>query len=212
MAAVSIPISPPEDDATESTLVHRVADSGCANCGAPLAGDQRYCVECGARRGKPRFSAESLATSTAHAAPSTPGVPPRGAPRRGTATTLIAGVATLLLAMGVGVLIGHNGRSSVSTRASAPQVITVGGGASATPTASNSSAARHTSKTASTKKAKTTVVHVTPKVSKKAAAAATKVLGASAPKNPTVQPGDSCTAGTPGCKNGKFTGDFFGGN
>ena len=60
------------------------------------------------------------------------------------------------------------------------------------------------------KKVKTTVVHVTPKVSKAAVSAATKVLGASAPKNPTVKVGESCKAGTPGCKSGKFTGEFFG--
>jgi hypothetical protein len=113
--------------------------------------------------------------------------------------------------MGVGVLIGHNGISNGSSNAAAPRVITVGGGAAgSTAAAADASKGKQASKSAS-KKSKTTVVHVTPKVSKAAVAAATKVLGASAPKNPTVKVGDSCTAGTPGCNNGKFTGDFFGG-
>ncbi|HWH92870.1 MAG TPA: hypothetical protein VNT03_03330, partial [Baekduia sp.] len=30
------------------------AAATCGQCGAPLAGDQRYCLECGARRGAPR--------------------------------------------------------------------------------------------------------------------------------------------------------------
>jgi SPOR domain len=64
---------------------------------------------------------------------------------RGNALTVIAGVGVLLLAMGVGVLIG---RSSASTKTPAPQVITVGsvgsastgsGGASEASTASFSS-------------------------------------------------------------------------
>jgi hypothetical protein len=95
----------------------------------------------------------------------------------------------------------------------APQVITVGGSGATAGTASNAgtptAAAR---KKAAKLKVKTTVVHLTPKTQHAAAVAAAKVLGGSAPKNPTVQPGQSCTAGTSGCENGTFTGNFFGGN
>ena len=197
---------PPEESATVTTLVHSGVGTGCANCGAPMASDQRYCVTCGARRGQPRFGADSLIGS-AGSSPAPPSGPPSHATGRwGAAPTLLAGVGTLLLAMGVGVLIGHNG--SGPTRAAAPQVVTLGGSGSAS-SASNASQDKQPTKTAS-KKAKTTVVHVTPKVSKEAVKAAAKVLGASGPKNPTVKPGDSCTSGTAGCKNGKFTGDFFG--
>ena len=44
----------------------------CASCGAPLAGDQRYCLECGARRSQARVAfREILATG---------GAPPTGPP------------------------------------------------------------------------------------------------------------------------------------
>jgi hypothetical protein len=61
-------------------------------------------------------------------APPPPGsrqAPTGGAPRSN-AVTVIAGVGVLLLAMGVGVLIGRSGGGSGQTAASAPQVITVG--------------------------------------------------------------------------------------
>src|ERR1700746_3812420 len=69
----------------------------CANCGAPLASDQRYCVNCGERRGKPRFSLagpqqETVQETSVHAAKA-----PRR-PRTSSTFNLIAGVATLLLA------------------------------------------------------------------------------------------------------------------
>jgi hypothetical protein len=111
----------------------------CPNCGAPLAGDQRYCLECG-ERGAPRSSVllgGSPQQAQTPASASGPGAmppdaasggsapaPPSGAPRS-SAATVIAGVGVLLLAMGVGVLIGRAGAGTKST-AAAPQVITVG--------------------------------------------------------------------------------------
>jgi hypothetical protein len=122
------------------------------------------------------------------------------------ATTLVAGVATLLLAMGVGVLIGHN--NSTPTRAAAPQIISVGGGAGAAAPSGTASSGK--SKASKTKATKVKVVHLSPKNVKAAGAAATKVLGAAAPKNPTATVGQSCVAGQQGCQNGKFNGSFFG--
>jgi hypothetical protein len=109
----------------------------CAACGAPLADDQRYCLECGERRA-PMSSVllggpPSGGLSQAQAPPTAP-PPPRaatadGAPR-GTAVTVIAGVGVLLLAMGVGVLIG---RSNAPKQSAAPaQVISVTQPAAAT--------------------------------------------------------------------------------
>jgi hypothetical protein len=109
------------------------APETCRRCGAPLAEDQRYCLECGERctpissvllGGPPQASA---------AAPSQPpsAPPPPGSARggqegnRSNAVTVIAGVGVLLLAMGVGVLIGRSGGSKSSGPAVAPQVITV---------------------------------------------------------------------------------------
>src|SRR4051812_44355071 len=120
---------PPEERTPGATLVHGVVGSGCANCGASLASDQRYCIACGARRGRARFTAESVATSATPA--SAADATPSGPAHRGGATALVAGVGVPLLAMGVGVLIGHNGRSGEAAKAAPPQVITVGGGAAA---------------------------------------------------------------------------------
>ena len=45
-------------DAEATTeLVTGTVGGRCANCQAQLASDQRYCVNCGARRGKPSFPA-----------------------------------------------------------------------------------------------------------------------------------------------------------
>ena len=57
--------------------------------------------------------------------PSPPGGARAGDGNRGNAVTVIAGVGVLLLAMGVGVLIGRSGGSKSSGSAAAPQVITV---------------------------------------------------------------------------------------
>jgi septal ring-binding cell division protein DamX len=118
----------------------------CSACGAPLAEDQRYCLQCGERAtpissvlaGPPPALAAgagarvngsgpppaALAQAGA-AAPSPPGVPGGGeAPGRGNAVTVIAGVGVLLLAMGIGVLIGRSGGAKPSGAAAA-QVITV---------------------------------------------------------------------------------------
>ena len=134
----------------------------CVHCGAPLARDQRYCLECGTPR--TYLGGMLLERLRAPAEQAGPGQspPPNGAPSYATPTawprnnllTLIAGIGVLLLAMGVGVLIGRSGGSgAVSTPA--PQVIAVGGatgttgtGAATTPTtATPEEAAASTKKT-----------------------------------------------------------------
>ena len=115
------------DDAQTQELVSSAVGDRCTNCQAPLASDQRYCVTCGERRGKARFNFAAPAAPAAAPAPS----PKRErAPRPSSGATLIAGVATLLLAMGIGFLIG-NANNNGNTRAAAapPQVITVAGNA-----------------------------------------------------------------------------------
>lgn len=108
----------------------------CASCGAPLAADQRYCLECGERRvamssvlAGAMPAPEATQSAAAVPPPATPPSPPRGpaapdGPNRNSTLTVIAGVGVLLLAMGVGVLIGRSGNSSKP--AAAPEVITVG--------------------------------------------------------------------------------------
>lgn len=192
----------------------------CQNCQAPLAVDQRYCVHCGTRRGKSRFSLTEVA---AQAAP--PAAPP-AAPQRGrrlpAGVTLVTGVATLLLAMGVGVLIGHDSNSPAPQRASAPIVVN---GATTAPTtsttASTSSGTSSASKssTSNSKSAaqvqkqigvKPTVVKTTAQTKAAAQQASTKVFGQHSrlSSNPTVQVGQHCSGGA-GCQGGKFTGNFF---
>jgi hypothetical protein len=151
-------------EATQPTVaMEPVGAEPCPHCGATLALDQRYCLECGAPRtylggmllerlrapagnGQPGQALQAGLPNGA--GPPNGTAPPQstapfGAPasaspwQRGGALTLIAGIGVLLLAMGVGVLIGRSGGSSGSS-SGPPQVISVGGapstGAATTPT------------------------------------------------------------------------------
>jgi hypothetical protein len=195
----------------------------CINCGAPLASDQRYCVNCGERRGKPRFAlAADPQTAVQEVATTTSSSSSPRRPRTSAGFNLIAGIATLLLALGVGVLIGHsNSGSSTAKQAAAPN-ITINGGGSANGSAStaassgstgsnggNTNSAKKSKKGSSTKAAKTPAVSKV--VVQKAQEAASKVTGGSAKTaGATAQQGDACTDGTAGCQNGKLTGNYFG--
>jgi hypothetical protein len=213
-----------EDDRAEPLRIARVRSPGesstqrlvavgdrCSNCDAPLVSDQRYCLACGERRGR-----AGLAVSPPSSAAPAAAVPParRSRPAYSSGATLVAGIATLLLAMGVGVLIGHNGNSSVRpVSAAAPQIITVGAGGTAAPTAASAAPRGHARQASHTKAsgARPAKVVVTKKVAAAASAAAGKVLGGNsnlAP--PTTAVGGSCTHGA-GCQGGHFTGNFFGG-
>jgi hypothetical protein len=215
----------PEDEAGQGgSLLASALGDRCGNCGSGLAADQRYCVDCGERRGKPRF-----ALTGTHAPRDVMPVVPR---RRRvlamtTGTTLIAGVATLLLALGVGVLIGHN--NSAPLKASTPQVITVNGGSAAGSSstgntgATTGAASSHSTGTKASSKLSKTASKATTATSKKTVStkAATKATQAASstlkPKSgvnlapSTQKQGATCTAGTAGCQNGKFSGNFFGG-
>jgi hypothetical protein len=167
----------------------------CPTCGAPVAGDQRYCVECGERQGRSRFALRD----------DHPAAPPPPAPRRrrlqaSSATTLIAGVATLLVAMAVGVLIGHSGNDRTAATSPPVRVVTVpGAAAAAAPTATPAA----TTTTKSGDKSK----------QRKSGNDAKAKSGTATPKAvktppPTVALGSPGKG--PGYKHGKFTGDFFG--
>jgi hypothetical protein len=105
----------------------------CASCGAPLAGDQRYCLECGARRAQARVAfRDILATGGAPPAdPALVGAPAQDGPPARSGLAFLAGLLCLLLALGVGVLIGNSGDDATTATAPPPQVITVGGAAAA---------------------------------------------------------------------------------
>lgn len=185
----------------------------CGSCGTPMASDQRYCLECGQRRGDPRLPfMDAVVLMDAVKRPSQPPQPPPKKKRSGISpnAALIAGVGTLLLALGIGVLIGRSGTQEVAQTVAAPQVIKVGGGSEE----AGASASKGKTTTgggvagAKTKKQK--------EAAEKAAAAhpaAEEVLKPAGDVKlapPTVKPGDKCESGAAGCENGEFTGNFFG--
>ncbi len=201
------------------------SEDRCGACGAPLAHDQRYCVECGERRGASRFPAGQPA---AEASPrrTRAARAPRGQ-RISSGTTLVAGVGVLLLAIGLGVLIGRLGHNNAPAQKQAPaEVVTVQGGAgggpastaattgSTTPAHTVTRAATHAAPKGLTGKLKQAAEQTAPPtkaVQQKANQAAGKVLGNSnnlAP--PTQKVGGSCKSGQAGCQGNKFTGNFFG--
>ena len=167
----------------------------CSACGAAMASDQRYCVECGQRRGPARVASLDGLAQRSQATPPTQR-PPRRA-RTSINSTLIAGIGTLLLAMGVGVLIGRSGNST-SAKALPAQVVTVQGsgtaGTGATATTPQSPTAANPTKSSGSSAAKS--VKSTSKAPAAAPAKAVKV--GSAGKGP-------------GYQHGHFTGNFFGG-
>ncbi len=103
----------------------------CEQCGAPLAPDQRYCLECGRRRGGPRVDYRHYMAGSA--GPSEPGAATEAAaPASGDETetaqrdyaplAAVGGIAVLGLMLLVGVLIGK-GNSDTTAATPAPVVI-----------------------------------------------------------------------------------------
>ncbi|HWH92864.1 MAG TPA: hypothetical protein VNT03_03300 [Baekduia sp.] len=124
----------------------------CPSCGAPLAGDQRYCLHCGVRRPEARLEfldvldADVRARSaTRVAGPVTfAGSEPRGLNGRLQANAgLLALGALLLLMLLIGLLVGHWATGDPSAPAAAtpaPQVIKVEGAAAPAATSGGSGA------------------------------------------------------------------------
>jgi hypothetical protein len=208
-------------------------NESCPNCGARMATDQRYCLNCGHRRGDPRLPfMDAVVFMESMSAPggtaSTPPPPPPAEPksnRMNANAALIAGVATLVLAIGVGFLIGRSGHeNSGNAQAEAPiKVIEVGGGgggetaAAATPEeTSGSEKADKGSKSksggkSSAKKKASDVKEGSKEEEERAAEKTNQVLHAKGPQAKTgAQVGEKCTSGTPGCEGEEFTGNFFG--
>jgi hypothetical protein len=189
------------------------SEDRCTACGAPLAHDQRYCVECGERRGQSRFPAAQPAPEVRTRRTRT--APAERRPRISSGAAMVAGVGVLLLAIGLGVLIGRINNNNTPAKASAtPQVITVqaGGGGAATTTPTTTTATHLSGKSkANLKAAAKTTAPPPAAVQKKATQAAGKVLGNS--KNlapPTVTNGQKCSSSQAGCSGGNFNGNFFG--
>lgn len=116
---------------TEQVHAPRLGETGegCTTCGAPLAEDQRYCLNCGTRRAEARVPFGELldrggAVATAREAEFAPVRPDEG-PRPITPLGAGLGLALLVLALGVGVLIGTAGEDDQTAKAP-PPVINVG--------------------------------------------------------------------------------------
>jgi len=166
----------------------------CAACGAAMASDQRYCVECGQRRGPARVPTLDALGERSPQADSTRR--PSRRQRLSPNSTLIAGVGTLLLALGVGVLIGRSGNNS-SAKAPPAQIVTIAGGGGAAGTAATGESPQQSASGVS-------------KAAKSSGAA-----GASTPKAPAKSaPLKALKVGSPGTgrgyQGGHFTGNFFG--
>jgi hypothetical protein len=166
----------------------------CAACGAAMAPDQRYCVECGQRRGPARvpmldgFAARSAQADSTRRPPRRPRLSPNSA--------LIAGVGTLLLALGVGVLIGRSG-NNLSAKAPPAQIVTIPGGGGTAGTAATGESPQQSASSVSR----------AAKSSGAAAASAPKARAKGAPLKALKvgSPGKG-----PGYQGGHFTGNFFG--
>lgn len=139
-------------------------------------------------------------------------------PRVSSGTTLISFVGVLLLAIGLGVLIGRIGHDTNTPKsAGGTQVISVqGGGAAPTTTAASgptTTTTAHVSKKSQAKLNAAAAAKAPPSaaVQKKATQAAGKVLGnANNLAPPTVTTGGKCSSNQAGCSGGKFNGNFFG--
>jgi hypothetical protein len=188
----------------------------CPSCGAMVTSDQRYCLNCGHRRGEPRlpfmdavtFMDAMKAPKDAQAAP-----PPKKPRKISPNAALIAGVGTLLLALGIGVLIGRSGSDTAAPAQQAPIVIKGGGGTEEAATASTVGATVGGDKSSTAGKSK----KVVKKEKEKAAASGAGAEEVLKPKNGVKLPpaktgvGDKCEKGTAGCSDsGEFTGNFFG--
>lgn len=211
-----------------SCVRNPIAGNGdnCPNCGTSLAPDQRYCLACGHRRGDPRlpfmdavvFMESAKQPATAQAAPTTATPAPDRRPFISANASLVAGVATLILAIGVGVLIGRSGDSGSSNAAApAPQVITVGGGATATTAKATGAKEAGSGKSATAGKAKPATKKKAKRKLKTGSSGTTKAVeevyepAAGVKIAPPEQKlGSECEPGVAGCgQNGKFEGTFF---
>jgi hypothetical protein len=145
---------------------------------------------------------------------SRPQTPPPSPPRkrRGISpnAALITGVATLLLALGIGVLIGRSGEHTVASAPQTPQVVTVQSGNAPVGTGSDKGPATTGGQAAKAKTKKQKQAALKQAEAHPAAEEVLKPVGDVKLPPPTVEPGDKCESGAAGCDGGEFTGEFFG--
>jgi hypothetical protein len=106
----------------------------CPTCNALLASDQRYCLNCGTRLTQPRV--DFGAALGLQAAPAAAVVRPSGREQRMSLVTVMSGLAAVLLALGVGIVIGRGNGTAAQQKA---PVVTVQGAAPAAANATSGS-------------------------------------------------------------------------
>jgi hypothetical protein len=176
-----------------------VIRQGCPACGAAMATDQRYCVECGERRGAPRVS---LLEGPARRLDEGPQQRVPSPPRRTASvnSTFVSIIGVLLLAVGIGVLIGRSGSTTVKSPPA--QVVTISGEPSTGTAATTPATGAGTTSTGESPSTGTA------SKSKSKAAAKSTSTKAKTPLPKAVKVG-SAGHGR-GYQNGHFTGNFFG--
>jgi hypothetical protein len=232
------PVASLTDPATPSVpggsiLAFEERDS-CPDCGASMAADQRYCLACGHRRGDPRppfldaVSCMDFADAGGGPGRTLPPPPSRqGSRGRNSNAALIVGVATLILAVGLGFLVGRAAHAGSSSANHGPERITIESGVE--PRAPEPRSEPNT-------ESAPTPNHESGHESAESPGGATESKHPSGPESlleveeetgrrkteeqlhakvplpkPTAKLGESCTQGTPGCgKSKKFNGVFFG--
>jgi hypothetical protein len=218
-------------------------NESCPNCSARMAPDQRYCLNCGHRRGDPRlpfmdavvFMESMNGPAGGSATPPPPPSEQRASSRMNANAALIAGVATLVLAIGVGFLIGrsgHEGSSNAAAQApikvievggngggeeaavaAAPEEATTGGAAKNSGGKKKGGAKAEAKSKGPGKGSKETAENA--EVGEHGASKATEEVlhteGDVKMAEPEVKVGSSCEKGTAGCgASGEFEGNFFG--
>jgi hypothetical protein len=123
----------------------------CPACGSPLAGDQRYCLQCGERRGDPRvdYASTWVAAGTGAEAAAEDPAPARGLrgrlERLPRAVGPIAAAVMLLIGVAVGTVVSASTDSS-DAATGAPAIV-LGAGRTAAPTTTPAAAADTTDDT-----------------------------------------------------------------
>lgn len=118
---------------TQPTPSETKQEQSCPSCGQPMAADQRYCLNCGARRGDPRvefqrhlFAGDSASENGLARAPAGRGWNPLAA------AALLGLLGIMLL---VGVLIGKDESDDPAPSTTPPAQTTPSAGGAAAPTA-----------------------------------------------------------------------------
>ena len=117
------PSEPAERSAIESLPLGADGET-CASCRAALTEDQRYCLNCGRRRGETRVPFPPNGPQSAEGPAKASGA----SGRDWTPIVALGGLGALAIVLVVGVLIGKSASPQTKQVAAAPQVIRVEGG------------------------------------------------------------------------------------